>query len=76
MREACAAFGVPLEAAALQFPFGHPAVVSVLSGMRSPAQVRQNVAWFEHPVPAALWDDLRERGLVDADAPCPPGSAA
>ena len=76
LREACAAFDVPLEAAALQFPFGHPAVVSVLSGMRSPAQVRQNVASFAHVVPAALWDHLRERGLIEADAPCPPGSAA
>lgn len=76
LREACAAFGVPLEAAALQFPFGHPAVASVLSGMRSPAQVRQNVAWFAQPIPAALWDHLRERGLLDEAAPCPAGSAA
>jgi D-threo-aldose 1-dehydrogenase len=76
LREACATFGVPLEAAALQFPFGHPAVVSVLSGMRSPEQVRQNVAWFAHPVPMALWHHLRERGLIEADAPCPPGSGA
>jgi D-threo-aldose 1-dehydrogenase len=76
LREACAQFGVPLEAAALQFPFGHPAVVSVLCGMRSPGQVRRNVEWFAHPVPAALWTHLRERGLVDAAAPCPVGSAA
>jgi D-threo-aldose 1-dehydrogenase len=75
LREACAAFDVPLEAAALQFPLGHPAVVSVLSGMRSAEQVRQNVAWFGHPVPAALWDHLRERGLLDEAAPCPSGSS-
>jgi D-threo-aldose 1-dehydrogenase len=71
LRAACAEFDVPLEAAALQFPLGHPAVVSVLSGMRSPAQVRQNVGWFEQPVPAGLWTALRERGLLQAAAPCP-----
>lgn len=71
LRAACAEFDIPLEAAALQFPLGHPAVVSVLSGMRSPAQVRQNVRWFEQPVPDALWTALRERGLLEADAPCP-----
>jgi D-threo-aldose 1-dehydrogenase len=71
LRTACAAFDVPLEAAALQFPLAHPAVVSVLSGMRSPAQVRQNVGWFEQAIPDALWGALRERGLVEAAAPCP-----
>jgi D-threo-aldose 1-dehydrogenase len=71
LRAACAEFDVPLEAAALQFPLGHPAVVSVLSGMRSPAQVRQNVGWFEQPVPDGLWTALRERGLMDASAPSP-----
>jgi D-threo-aldose 1-dehydrogenase len=71
LRAACAEFDVPLEAAALQFPLGHPAVVSVLSGMRSAAQVRENVSWFERPIPDALWTALREQGLVDAAAPCP-----
>ena len=71
LRATCAEFDVPLEAAALQFPLGHPAVASVLSGMRSPAQVRQNVAWFEQPVPAGLWDALRDRGLLEGAAPCP-----
>jgi len=71
LRAACAEFDVPLEAAALQFPLGHPAVASVLSGMRSPAQVRQNVAWFEQSIPAGLWDALRERGLLDGVASCP-----
>jgi len=71
LRAACAEFDVPLEAAALQFPLGHPAVACVLSGMRSPAQVRENVAWFERPIPGELWDALRGRGLLDEAAPCP-----
>jgi len=71
LRSTCADFDVPLEAAALQFPLGHRAVVSVLSGMRSPAQVRQNVAWFERAIPARLWDALRDQGLLEGAAPCP-----
>jgi D-threo-aldose 1-dehydrogenase len=71
LADACAAFDVPLQAAALQFPLAHPAVVSCLAGARSPEQLRQNVQWFERAIPAALWDALRTRGLVDADAPCP-----
>jgi len=76
LRAACAEFDVPLEAAALQFPLAHPAVAAVLCGMRSAAQVQCNVDWFERAIPAALWDALRERGLVDPQAPCPPGASA
>ena len=68
---ACAEFDVPLPAAALQFPLAHPAVASVLAGMRSPAQVATNTAWLRHPIPQALWLSLRERGLIDAAAPLP-----
>jgi len=75
LRAVCASHDVALEAAALQFPLGHRAVVSVVAGMRSPAQARANVDWFERPVPAALWDDLRSRGLLDPNAPCPGASA-
>lgn len=71
LRRACAEFDVPLQAAALQFPLAHPAVASCLSGMRSPAQVAQNVAWFERPIPGELWRALRARGLLAGDAPCP-----
>ena len=75
LRAACASHGVALEAAALQFPLGHRAVVSVVTGMRSPAEVRANIDLFERPIPAALWDDLRERGLLAPNAPCPENPA-
>lgn len=71
LQEACHAFGVPLQAAALQFPMAHPAVVSCVAGTRTAAQLQQNVAWFEAPIPAALWQSLRERGLLDPQAPVP-----
>lgn len=67
----CRDFGVPLQAAALQFPMAHPAVACCIPGGRDVAQLRQNAAWFEAPIPDAFWFELRRRGLVDADAPLP-----
>ncbi|CAH2784806.1 MAG: L-fuco-beta-pyranose dehydrogenase (EC [uncultured Paraburkholderia sp.] len=67
----CRDHGVPLAAAALQFPYAHPAVATVLTGARSADELRENAASFELPVPAALWSALREEGLLDARAPAP-----
>jgi D-threo-aldose 1-dehydrogenase len=69
IRDVCAAHAVPLMAAALQFPLLHPAVVSVIPGAVSPAQVRANAANAALPIPPALWDDLKDRGLIDPDSP-------
>lgn len=67
----CQRHGVPLKAAAIQFPLAHPAVVSVLSGAASVAELHENVAMFRVPLPAALWDDLRTAGLLSTDTPTP-----
>ena len=71
LKEACEAHGVPLPAAAMRFPLGHPAVASVLVGARSREEVRDNAAGFERPIPAALWRALRAAGLLDARTPVP-----
>ncbi len=47
----CARHRVPLPAAALQFPLGHPIVASIIPGAISRAQVEKNVAAFRHPIP-------------------------
>ncbi len=69
--DVCERHGVPLPAAALQFPLGHPSVASVIPGASSPAQQARNVAWFEHPIPADLWAELKHEGLLREDAPVP-----
>jgi D-threo-aldose 1-dehydrogenase len=56
--------GVTLRAAALAFCAAHPAVASVLVGARSPAEVEDCAEQFAAPVPAALWDELRDTGLL------------
>jgi D-threo-aldose 1-dehydrogenase len=71
---ACREFDVPLPAAALQFPMAHPAVVSCIPGAGDVAQLRQNAAWFERPIPPALWQALKRKGLIDERAPVDEGS--
>ncbi|MER7774709.1 aldo/keto reductase [Streptomyces sp. NPDC096191] len=71
MRAVTEAHGLPLRAAALRFPFGHPAVASVLAGARSAAQVVDAVAQLRGPAPGAVWDDLRAQGLLAGGVPVP-----
>ncbi len=67
----CERHGVPLAAAALQFPLAHSLVASVIPGLDSPQRVVQTLALYHHKIPPALWQDLRGEGLIRADAPIP-----
>jgi len=67
----CGAHGVPLQAAALQFPRAHPAVACVLAGARSAAEVTMNAELARRPIPAAFWRTLVDQHLLPADAPLP-----
>ena len=71
MQTVCGQYQVPLAAAALQFPLAHPAVVSVIPGMSSAEEVADAVRWMSIPIPGACWQELREQGLLRADAPVP-----
>ncbi|PSM40305.1 aldo/keto reductase [Streptomyces dioscori] len=63
--------GTTLRAAALAFCAAHPAVAAVLVGARSPREVRDCAQQFTADVPASLWQELRETGLLPAEAPVP-----
>ena len=67
----CERHRVPLRAAALQFILAHPAIASVIPGARSVAEVEENVALVEHPIPGELWADLKQDRLIDPAAPTP-----
>src|SRR5439155_25390505 len=71
LRTICGRHGVPLAAAALQFPLAHPAIATVLTGARSAAEFRENVALLDVPIPGELWEELRASGLLPAEAPVP-----
>ncbi len=72
---ACNEAGSSLRAAALQFPLAHPAVACVLSGARTEAEVRENVALFEQRSGNEPWTSLARAGLIDSRAPLPGESA-
>jgi D-threo-aldose 1-dehydrogenase len=65
----CREFGIPLKAAAYQFPLRHPIVASVISGAESPEQARENAGLVDVPIPQAFWQALRDCKLVHPDSP-------
>ena len=54
----CERYGVPLVAAAVQFPLRYPAVAAVVVGVRSVVELDKNIAAFNRSLPAELWDEL------------------
>jgi D-threo-aldose 1-dehydrogenase len=64
LESVCAAFGVPLRAAALQFVQAAPGLAALVVGSRSPAEIEDSVRLLRHPIPVAFWDALREAQLL------------
>ena len=60
LQAVCEPYGVPLLAAALQFPLRHPAVTSVLIGARSAAELDESLDVLDLELPHALWDELSD----------------
>ena len=71
MESVCQRHRTPLAAAALQFPLAHPLVASIVPGAIAPEQVAETIQRLRHPIPAALWSELKGEGLLPADAPTP-----
>ena len=71
LAEICDRHGVPLRAAAMQFPLAHPAVAGLIAGVRRVEHLDEYPAFMRRLIPTALWDDLRAEGLIAADAPTP-----
>jgi D-threo-aldose 1-dehydrogenase len=67
----CARHGISMQAAALQFPLTHPAVVSIIPGGASPEEVRSNIGYLKEPIPTAVWAELKSEGLIDPESPTP-----
>lgn len=70
----CHQHGIPTAAAAIQFPFGDPAVTCVLTGPASRQQLAENIAWATREVPPEVWAGLRSEGLLPPDVPVPPAA--
>ncbi len=66
--DVCEAHGVDVPTAAIAFPLLQPSVTSVVLGMRSEADVDQNMDRYETAVPRQLWADLAAEGLIAGGA--------
>lgn len=67
----CQRHHTPLPAAAMQFLLANPIVAAIIPGAIAPEQVQTNVKLLQHPIPSALWAELKSEGLLRADAPTP-----
>lgn len=67
----CEQFGVPLRAAALQFPLAHAAIEIVMLGARTREEWDDARRMMGVAIPDAFWQALRAQALVAADAPLP-----
>jgi D-threo-aldose 1-dehydrogenase len=64
LAEVCERYGVDLPAAAVQYPLRHPAVVSVVTGMRTGQHVRSTASRYREQIPESLWEELDSSGLA------------
>jgi D-threo-aldose 1-dehydrogenase len=71
LKAICSAHRIAIGAAALQFPLAHPAVISVIPGIRSKEQLRDAACFITSEIPAAFWNELRHAGLLSPTAPIP-----
>jgi D-threo-aldose 1-dehydrogenase len=63
--------GIDIRTAALQFAAAPTIVSAIVPGSRVPGQVEANIQSMKVSIPAAFWDELRERKLILPDAPVP-----
>ena len=62
----CNEMGVDLPTAAIQYPLLHPQVFTVVIGSSRPAQLEENAQRMRTEIPADLWVQLKEDGLIPA----------
>lgn len=71
----CAECDISLHTLATRFPFGHPAVKSIVVGFQHSTEVRACLNALQQYIPARLWVRLREAGLLDFRVPVPVSKA-
>jgi D-threo-aldose 1-dehydrogenase len=72
----CERHGVPLRAAALQFPLAHPTIELVLAGVKSIGHWQDAVEKMRYPIPQEFWQEMRGECLIPGAAPIPRAAAA
>lgn len=67
----CEANGIPMAAAAIQFPLAHPTVAAVIPGAKTAAEAAENRQLLHTPITDAVWSRFKIEGLLDQNAPTP-----
>jgi D-threo-aldose 1-dehydrogenase len=71
LRTVAARSGVDLRTAALQFSSEADVAVALIVGARSDRQIQENYNSLQAKIPAEFWDDLKQQGLIEANAALP-----
>jgi len=69
IEDICDEHNVRLAAAALQFPLMASVVSAVIPGLRSVDEVSQTTELYDTKIPASLWADLKNAGLIHPETP-------
>jgi D-threo-aldose 1-dehydrogenase len=67
----CERHGADIRSAALQFCAAHPVVAAIIPGAKRAKKVEDNARLMAAAVPAAVWQEVKDEGLIPADAPVP-----
>lgn len=67
IKDVCDEYDISIKAAAMQFPLAHPAVASVLLGVRNLEQLHSNLQDYQTHIPTDFWTDLQKHGLLPED---------
>ncbi|WP_432944775.1 aldo/keto reductase [Kribbella sp. CA-253562] len=57
-------YGVPLPAAALQFPLAHPDIPAVVVGARTPAEITEVAGYLDQSIAPEYWRALEKAELI------------
>jgi hypothetical protein len=66
MRDACASYGIPLPAAALQFTLRHLAVTAAVVGARSAEEITADTSYLSTPIPRRAVGHAESLGITGA----------
>lgn len=69
LRDVCQNHHVDLRTAALQFASFPDVAAAIIPGVRTPRQIREDWESMNVNIPAAFWQELKERKLIEANAP-------
>jgi D-threo-aldose 1-dehydrogenase len=72
----CERHGVPIRAAAIQFPLAQPVVATLVSGVRTIEHFDDYPRFMAIRIPDDFWAELRAEGLIHPDAPVPPAGGS